>query len=279
MIEKMVDLHNHTKFSDGSLSPAKLIEVAKEKGIAAMGITDHDTMEGITPAQKAGEEHDIEIVPGLELSTHRGGKEFHLLGYYCDPKHPLLKTLLDKMISDRQDRMKKMITRLGDLGLTIDITEILSKTEGRAPGRPHLALTLCQKGYCRTPLEAFQKYIGNGCPPYVERYKLDLYKAIDLVRIAGGIPVLAHPGIYKEDHFIPSMVKKGLLGIEVFHPDHRPKDVNKYQQLAQKYDLLITGGSDYHGEGIGSAPVVGTITIGYKYLEELKNMIQKQEVF
>ena len=214
----------------------------------------------------------MEIIPGVELSTNKGGEEFHLLGYFCDSHNQRLKTFLDKMAADRQERMKKMIAKLRGLGLEIDLTEILTKTEGKAPGRPHLALALHRKGYCHTPLEAFQKYIGNGCPAYVKRYKLDLFEAIDLVRAAGGIPVLAHPGLYDEDHLIPSMVRGGLLGIEVFHPDHQLKDENNYRQLAQEYNLLITGGSDFHGGGIGSAPAVGTVTISYQYLKKLKKM-------
>lgn len=272
MIRERVDLHCHTNFSDGFLSPAKLVKAAKEKGIAALGITDHDTLEGIGPAETAGKKYGVEIIPGVELSTKKEGKEFHLLGYFCNPHNQQLKIFLDNMANDRQERMKKMIAKLGELGLAIDLTEILTKTEGKAPGRPHLALALHQKGYCHTPLEAFQKYIGNGCPAYVERNKLDLFKAIDLVRAAGGIPVLAHPGIYNEDSLIPFMVKGGLMGIEVFHPDHQFNDENNYRRLAQEYNLLITGGSDFHGGGIGSAPAIGTVTIDYQYLKKLKNM-------
>jgi len=273
MFEKRVDLHNHTNFSDGVLSPFQLVKAAKEKGIAALGITDHDTMEGIAPAEAAGQKYNLEIIPGIELSTSSWGKEFHLLGYFCDPSAQQLKNILDTMASDRQKRMKKMIARLENLGLAIDIREVLSQTKGRAPGRPHLASVLHQKGYCRTPAEAFQRYIGNGCPAFVERFKLDLFKAINSLHAAGGIPVLAHPGIYNGDRFISSMVKGGLKGIEVYHPDHSPKDEIRYRQLAQKYNLLITGGSDYHGGGIGTAPAVGTVTIGYHYLEKLKRMV------
>ncbi|MGI6307852.1 MAG: PHP domain-containing protein [Dethiobacteria bacterium] len=272
MVMKRVDLHIHTTFSDGSLNPVQVVKTAKEKGIVAVGITDHDTLEGIAPAETAGKSYGVEIIPGVELSTSKGEKEFHLLGYFCDPQNHRLKNFLEQMAASRHERIKKMITKLGELGVEIDLAEILAQTQGKAPGRPHLALALYRKGYCHTPAEAFEKYIGKGCPAYIKRYKLDFFQAIDLVRGAGGIPVLAHPGIYGEDRLIPGMVAEGLMGIEVFHPDHRSVDENNYLKIAQKHKLLVTGGSDYHGEGIGSAPAIGTVTIDYHYLKKLKNM-------
>ena len=273
MVIKPVDLHIHTNFSDGSLNPAEVVRTAKRKGIAAVGITDHDTMEGVAPAEIAGKGYGVEIVPGLELSTNSVKKEFHLLGYYCDPCNHLLRDLLKQMAASRYERMKKMITKLKEMGMDINLIEILTQTRGKIPGRPHLALALYRKGYCNTPAEAFKKYIGKGCPAYTERFKLDLYDAIDLVSGAGGIPVLAHPGIYGEDRLIPEMVAGGLAGIEVFHPDHSPADEDNYKLIAKKYNLLLTGGSDYHGGGVGTAPVLGAVTIEYHYLEKLKGML------
>ena len=273
MVARRVDLHIHTTFSDGSLSPEQVVRTAKKKAIAAVGITDHDTIEGVAPAQKAGQRYSVEVVPGLELSTTMNGKEFHLLGYYCDPLNTRLESLLEQMADSRHQRMKKMIAKLKEMNIEVDVAEILARTKGKAPGRPHLALELYRKGYCSTPAEAFTRFIGKGCPAYTERFKLDLFAAITLVRGAGGIPVLAHPGIYGEDTFTPEMVTGGLLGIEVFHPDHRSADEEKYKLLAKKYNLLVTGGSDYHGEGIGTAPVLGAVAIDYCYLQKLKSML------
>lgn len=271
MTGRRVDLHIHTTFSDGSLSPEQVVRTAKERKIAAVGITDHDTMEGVLPAQTAGQKYGVEVVPGLELSTSLEKKSFHLLGYYCDPHNPRLKNLLDRMAVSRHERMKKMIAKLKEMNIEIDAAEILARTKGQAPGRPHLALELYRKGYCSTPAEAFARYIGRGCPAYVRRFKLDLFEAIALVRGAGGTPVLAHPGIYREDSFIPEMVARGLLGIEVYHPDHRPADEEKYKLLAKKHKLLVTGGSDYHGGGIGTALVLGAVTVDYCYLKKMKS--------
>lgn len=273
MVVRCVDLHIHTTFSDGSLSPAQVVRTAKERKIAAVGITDHDTMEGVAAAQTAGQRYDVEVVPGLELSTNKGEKNFHLLGYYCDPHNKRLKNLLEQMAAGRHQRMKKMIAKLKEMGMEVDPAVILAQTKGQAPGRPHLALELCRKGYCSTPAEAFTRFIGRGCPAYTQRFKLDLFEAIDLVRKAGGIPVLAHPGIYGEDSVIPEMVAKGLMGIEVFHPDHRPADEDNYKLLAKKYKLLVTGGSDYHGGGVGTASVVGAVAINYCYLKKMKGML------
>ena len=227
-------------FSDGSLNPVQVVKTAKEKGIAAVGITDHDTLEGIAPAETAGKRYGVEIIPGVELSASKEGKEFHLLGYFCDPRNYRLKNFLEQMAASRHERMKKMIAKLGELGVEIDLAEILAQTQGKAPGRPHLALALYRKGCCHTPAEAFEKYIGKGCPAYIKRYKLDLFEAIDLVRGAGGIPVLAHPNL-RGRQLIPGMVAEGLMGIEVFHPDHRSVDESNYLKIAKNINFWLPG--------------------------------------
>lgn len=267
-----VDFHVHTSVSDGSLSPFQVVAEAYNLKIDALGITDHDTMQGIAYAEAAGRKYGIEIVPGVELSTDYEGKEIHILGYYCDPNNPLLKKNLKRIRLNRYDRMVKMIEKLKKLGIYIELSDVLKIVKGEMLGRPHLAIALCKEGYCKTPAEAFKKYIGFNCPAYVERIKFTPYDAIFLIRSAKGIPVLAHPGLYKEDRLIPSLVSAGLLGIEVFHPDHQILTSYKYLKMAKKYNLLVTGGSDFHGMNIGSATSIGTITLDYSYLEKLKKI-------
>ncbi|RJX24671.1 MAG: PHP domain-containing protein [Dethiobacter sp.] len=272
MVPRCVDLHIHTTFSDGLLNPCQVVAEANKKGMAAIGITDHDTMRGVACAETAGKKYGLEIIPGVELSTSYEDKEPHLLGYYCDPENPQLHKILKDVSTSRHERMVKMVDKLKNLGIDIQIEEVLEKARGDMLGRPHLALVICQKGYCRTPAEVFAKYIGNNCPAYVERYRLSLQEALNLVRGAGGIPVLAHPGLYKADELIPSMVRMGLLGIEAFHPEHRIIDRCRYLKMAGKYNLLITGGSDYHGKDMGSSGFIGTVRLDYKYLDKLKEL-------
>lgn len=269
---RVVDLHVHTNVSDGLLSPFQVVSEASESGLAAIAITDHDTMDGLPYAEAAGRKHGIEVVPGVELSAGYGGTEFHILGYYCDPNNPFLKKTLKAVRRSRYDRMMKMLEKLKKLGIEIELKEVLQVVKGQMLGRPHLAITLCIKGYCKTPAEAFKKYIGFDGPAYVERMKFSPYDAIFMIRNARGIPVLAHPGFYKEDKLIPSLVRAGLLGIEVFHPDHLMVSNYRYMRIAKKYNLLVTGGSDYHGSHLGTATTIGAVTVDYSYLEKLKNV-------
>lgn len=269
---KLVDLHVHTSVSDGLLSPFQVVSEASEADLAAIAITDHDTMDSIPYAEAAGRKLGVEVVPGVELSTGYGGNEIHILGYYCDPNNPFFKKTLKTVRRSRYDRMMKMLEKLKKLGIQIELKEVLQVVEGQMLGRPHLAIILCKKGYCKTPEEAFKKYIGLNGPAYVERMKFTPYDAIFMIRNARGIPVLAHPGFYKEDKIIPSLVSAGLLGIEVFHPDHLLMTHYRYMKIARKYNLLVTGGSDYHGSHVGTATSIGAISVDYSYLQKLKNV-------
>ena len=267
-----VDLHVHTSVSDGLLTPEQIVKEADELGVSAIGITDHDTMQGLPYAENAGRTYGVEIVPGVELSSDYQGKEIHFLGYYCDPSDPALRKNLKKIRLDRFERMIKMIEKLKKLGISIELSDVLNIVKGDLLGRPHLAMALCEKGYCQTPVDAFKQYIGAKGPAYVERLKFSPYDAIYLIRNAKGIPVLAHPGLYGEDAIIPSLVNAGLLGIEVFHPDHQLFANLRYMKVAKKYNLLITGGSDFHGPNLGSSPHLGHVSINYLYLEKLKRV-------
>lgn len=268
---KKADLHVHTVFSDGKLTPRQVIEEANRKGIAAVGITDHDTMRGIPQALKAGRELKVEVVPGVELSTDCDGEEIHILGYYCQADHNILKNTLTHIRMDRYNRIKKMMDRLNEMGIKLVLEDVLAMTaKGESLGRPHVAAALCKQGYCKTPREAFQRFLEKGKPAFVKRLKIYATVAIQLIRKAGGVAVLAHPGLYKKDNLIPKLIPYGLKGLEAFHPNHNLTDCRRYCRIAQKYNLLITGGSDYHGQDPDSGSSLATFGVDYHCLQILK---------
>lgn len=274
-----VDLHVHTNYSDGIMDPFAVVREALNKNIVAIGITDHDTMDGLSSAEKAGKTYGIEVVPGIEFSADYNGKEIHILGYYCNRESKELKQTLQDLKKSRLERIIKMIQKLNRLNLDVNLADVQKITKGEILGRPHLALALCRKGYCKTIAEAFAKYIGSNGPAYVKRFKITTAKAVNLIIKSGGIPVLAHPGLYNADEIIPDLIRTGLMGIEVFHPDHRLSDIFRYQKMASKYNLLVTGGSDFHGAGVGSSPFLGYVTVDSQHLEKMKKYKQDKNYF
>ncbi len=269
-----VDLHVHTNYSDGLMDPFAVVQEALNKNISAIGITDHDTMDGLSSVEQAGKMYGIEVVPGIEFSADYDGKEVHILGYYCNRELNELKQTLLELKKSRFQRINRMIQKLKGLNLDISLAEVQQITKGEILGRPHLALALCRKGYCKTTAEAFSKYIGSNAPAYVKRFKITTGEAVRLILKSGGIPVLAHPGLYNADGIIPDLINIGLMGIEVFHPDHRLVDIFRYKRMAREYNLLVTGGSDFHGTGVGSSPFLGYVTVDSQYLEEIKKYRQ-----
>jgi predicted metal-dependent phosphoesterase TrpH len=252
------------------MDPFAVVQEALNKNISAIGITDHDTMDGLSTAKQAGKMYGIEVVPGIEFSADYDGKEVHILGYYCNRELNELKQTLQDLKRSRLERITRMIQKLKGLNLDISLADVQQITKGEILGRPHLALALCRKGYCKTTAEAFSKYIGSNAPAYVKRFKITTGEAVRLILKSGGIPVLAHPGLYNADEIISDLISIGLMGIEVFHPDHRLVDILRYKKMAREYNLLVTGGSDFHGTGIGSSPFLGYVTVDSQYLEEIK---------
>jgi 3',5'-nucleoside bisphosphate phosphatase len=264
---KKADLHIHTIFSDGKLTPYQIIKEACRKDITAVGITDHDTMRGIPQALQAGRELKVEVVPGVELSTDFKGEEVHILGYYCRAENTLLKNTLAIVRMDRYNRIVKMLKRLKDLDIDLSLKDVLKTASGgESLGRPHLAEALCRKGVCITPREAFQRFLAKGKPAFVKRLKISAHFAIQIIRKSGGVAVLAHPGLYKRDSLIHQLRDHGLSGIEAFHPDHRLADCRQYCRIAQKYNLFVTGGSDFHSQGFGA------VVVNYRCLQILKQL-------
>jgi predicted metal-dependent phosphoesterase TrpH len=268
-MEPYVDLHVHTDYSDGSLSPRDVVQRAKEAGFKAIAIADHDEVGGVTEAIWAGHSHDLEIVPAVELTSGCDGKEIHLLGYFVDHHNQSLRENLKHFRYERFKRMEKMIVILRELGLKINLEAVRRIAGHGSLGRLHLARTLFKQNVVSTVQEAFDIYIGVGKPAYVEKPRLDVSEAITLITSTGGIPVLAHPKLARVDKSIPELVSLGIRGIEVFYTKHAPEDVDKYLAIASKYDLLVTGGSDCHGE-IKDSMLLGSVKMPYRYLATLR---------
>lgn len=247
------DLHTHTQASDGMNQPAENVRLAKEKGLTGLAITDHDTVAGIAEALLAGKELGLDVVPGIEISTRVGEKDIHVLGYFVDPEDNRFKKRLARLRSVREERNGLIIAKLQQLGLSITLEEVkagLSRPlrPDESLGRPHIADTLVRKGYVSDMRDAFDRYLAEGKPGYASLPRISPEEAIVWIREAGGVPVLAHPGLYSDDDLVRSIVERGKpAGIEVYHSDHGPEEELRYAAMAEKYGLIVTGGSDYHG--------------------------------
>ncbi len=269
------DLHLHTFFSDGTFSPEEVVRRAKLLGLRAISLTDHDTMEGCERAAVACAEAGIEFIPGSELTAEYDDHELHLLGYHLDAQHPRLRVEMAKFQQVRQDRIREMVARINQLGIPLAVESVFALANCRSPGRPHVARALVEGEFCGSLDEAFERFLRKGKPAWVPKFKMSAVEAIQLVHDAGGMAVLAHPGINKSDEFIPELVQAGLDGIECFHTKHSTSLSQRYLEAAEKYNLLVTGGSDCHGVSKGK-PIIGTVRVPYACVERLRaKMIER----
>jgi len=252
-----IDLHTHTTASDGVLDPRALVRAARARGIRVLGITDHDTVAGLGEAIEEAERVGIELVPGVELSAEDSEGEVHILGYFVDWQQQAFRRFLDWMHKMRIARAQEMVRRLRELGVPLSWEEVLRQANG-AIGRPHVARALVAAGHVRSWEEAFCRYLGRGAPAYVPSAHLTPEGAVEAIRAAGGIPVLAHPQRTGTPERVAHLVERGLRGIEVYYPDHTPGDVRRFLELARRYGLVATGGSDYHGPGTSSKAPLGS---------------------
>jgi predicted metal-dependent phosphoesterase TrpH len=263
-----LDLHIHTTFSDGDMTPEEMVAEAKSLGLAGVAITDHDEVAGVEVAAEAAG-GDLEVIPGVELSTSDGKNDIHILGYLIDTRSEELLRYLEIFRDARLNRGIKMVERLREMGVDIEVGEVLSIADGGAVGRPHIAAALVENGAVDTVETAFRKYIGFKSPAYVPKYQLKPSDAFRLIRDAGGVAAMSHPGTTRRDDLITGFIAEGMRAIEVYHPKHSEADIARYNRLAEKLGLVVTGGSDSHGRRNAKLHV-GAYTVSRSVVEDLK---------
>jgi predicted metal-dependent phosphoesterase TrpH len=254
-----VDLHVHTVYSDSLYTPLELVDRAVDLELSGIAVTDHDSVDGIAETRELCRSRGIDFIPGVELSATYHDQEVHLLGYMVDHESQSFLRSLEMLKSERLKRTKRILKRLSYMGFDIDLDIVLALAGRGSVGRPHIAAALVEAGVVKTFGDAFRRFLAPGAAAYVPRYHLDLQSAFDIIKDAGGLTVLAHPGVLNHDHLIPDMVKLGVSGIEVAHPFHDPGDVSRYFDMVNQYGLIPTGGSDCHGPGRGS-DALGVVT-------------------
>ncbi|MCA1959929.1 MAG: PHP domain-containing protein [Desulfomonile sp.] len=249
----MIDLHVHTTASDGTLSPTALVGLAAQKGVTALAITDHDTLEGVEEGIAAGAVKGVEVIAGVEMSARWKRGIFHILGYFIRTDCPALVAALERLKRAREERTHKILANLRDLEVHVSPEEVNAQASGGVTGRPHIARVLALKRYVSTMQEAFDRYLRSGRPAYVEKKKLEPVEILNLISEAGGLPVIAHPHTLVEDGLtaleviIQDLLPHGLQGLEVYYPKHTPEQTERFLEYARRYDLVVTGGTDFHG--------------------------------
>jgi 3',5'-nucleoside bisphosphate phosphatase len=273
-----IDLHTHTTASDGTLSPAALVDYARTKGLEALAITDHDTVGGLAEAIAAAARTGFEVVPGVEISAEYPRGTLHILGYYIDFNNTDFLAQLSVLQDARAERNPKIVAKLREQGIDITLEEIEREAETGLVGRPHFAQVLVKKGYVKDAQQAFDRYLKKGSPAYVEKFRFEVKAAIRMIARAGGIPVLGHPvtlncSTLQLETEIAAWKDLGLQGLEVYYAEHDAVQTRLYAELARRYGLVATGGSDFHGnmiKGVELGSGRGSLRIPYSVLDELK---------
>jgi predicted metal-dependent phosphoesterase TrpH len=273
---KFADLHLHTQFSDGTFSPEELVAQARLHDLAAVALTDHDTVEGCDRAAVASRAAGIEFIPGTELTAEQDGHELHILGYFIDTQSPRLLSEIAHFQAVRQNRIREMVARLQALRVPLEAQSVFALANCRSPGRPHVARALVKAGLCANLDEAFERFLKKNRPAWVPKFKMSAASAVELIHQSGGLAVLAHPGLNRSDEVIPAMVEAGLDGIECFHTKHTAATSQHYLQIAERFRLLVTGGSDCHGFSKGK-PLIGSVKIPMEYVEKLRQRATERQ--
>jgi hypothetical protein len=265
---KFADLHLHTLFSDGTFTPEELVLRAQKAGLACIALTDHDTVEGCERAAAACANVKMEFISGAELTAEHEDTEVHILGYFLDTQNQVLLEKIGKFQAVRQDRIREMVAALNKLGVPLKVETVFALANCKSPGRPHVARALVKEKLIGNLDEAFEKYLKKGRPAWVPKTKMSALEGVELIHQAGGLAVMAHPGLNRTDDIIPDLIAAGLDGIECFHTKHSTVMAERYLEIAEKYDLLVTGGSDCHGFS-KKAPLIGTVKLPYEHVEKL----------
>jgi predicted metal-dependent phosphoesterase TrpH len=242
------DFHTHSYFSDGYFSPSELIKNARDNKLTSIALTDHDNIDGITEAKKAAEELGIKFIVGIEITTSFKSFEIHILGYNFDYKSTKLEEALAPLKKGRLERIYKIAKKLEEQNIFIGAEKIFEFVGRGVAGRPHVAQALTKAGYVASPREAFEKFLKQGGSCYVDHEKMETISAINLILETGGVPVLAHPGTSVDNDTLMYFIKSGLKGIEAYYPRHKNSQIEHYLEVAKQFSLLVTGGSDFHGQ-------------------------------
>jgi predicted metal-dependent phosphoesterase TrpH len=269
-----VDLHSHTTASDGTLAPRDLVRLAARHGVRVLAVTDHDSTEGLAEAMREARNlPPLEIVPGLEINCDVPGAEIHVLGYCLDWEAPWFQEFLAAQRAERRQRIYRIAARLAELGMPIDPAEVFALVKEGSAGRPHVAQVMVDRGYVKSVREAFDRYLATNGPANVPRTRFTPVQAVRIIRRARGVPVLAHPGLANRDELIPELVEAGLLGIETFYPEHSAAQTATYLDMCSRLGLVATGGSDFHGPGVGSARHPGVQPVPDSAWQELRRRL------
>jgi predicted metal-dependent phosphoesterase TrpH len=272
------DLHLHTTASDGRLSPQEIVRKASQLGLDVIAITDHDSVEGIPPALEAAKSFpQLLVIPGVEINTDMPQGEVHILGYFIDYHDPQLNHSLEELRNSRYERGRKMIAKLADMGMDIEWERVLELASGGTIGRPHIAQAMVERGYSSSLQEAFAKYIGRNGSAYIERKKLTPLDAVKLILNAGGLPFLAHPAdIAHLEALVPRLKEAGMAGLEVYYANYSPRKIARLQALAKRYNLIASGGSDYHGLDNTIGADIGSVHLPPKSVEQFISLAERR---
>ncbi|TMQ60837.1 MAG: PHP domain-containing protein [Candidatus Eisenbacteria bacterium] len=268
-----IDLHMHSSASDGSFTPDAVTRTAASNGVEIFSLTDHDTLDGLPAAALCAKQCGLRLIPGVELSVSEEAMDVHLLAYGFDETDPTLGAAVARYREGRRERARKILSRLKGLGIRISLEEIETIAHGGSLGRPHVAEALLRAGHVESFNEAFQRYLGHHAPAYVPKPRVTLEEASTIVRDAGGVTILAHPGTLNRDYLIPAWARRGLDGIEVWHSKHDAAAVERYRGFAQLHGLLMTGGSDYHGERTPGI-TIGSVEVPDEILKPLDALLK-----
>jgi predicted metal-dependent phosphoesterase TrpH len=263
------DLHLHSFFSDGTYSPEEIVSHGAAFKLTALALTDHDTVEGCERMGAACKAAGIDFISGAELTAQHRGNELHLIGYFIDTTNQKLLSEIAVFQKVRQSRIHEMVALLNQLNITLKADDVFALANCRSPGRPHVARALVKGGHCKSLDEAFERFLKKNRPAWVPKKKMSALEGIDLIHQAGGLAVMAHPGLNRTDEVIPDLVESGLDGIECFHTKHSPSTSQHYLQIAKQFGLLVTGGSDCHGLSKGK-PLIGTVKLPGEHVGKLQ---------
>lgn len=272
------DLHTHSVRSDGHDTPREVVQLAHDAGLAGVALTDHDTGDGLAEALAAGADLGIEVIPGTEFSAELDGRSLHVLAYWNDHTEPTLAAELARLRDSRSDRARRMVENFNDLGIPITFDRVVELAAGAPIGRPHLAQAVVEVGGCRDEREVFDRYLADGGPADAPKHAVDPVRAVELLRGAGGVVVLAHPALFGARDggeevpvaTLESMVEAGLAGVEAQHPAHDSGAVDRWTALARRYGLEVTAGSDHHGGERETR--VGAAVTGRHAVERLRSL-------